>query len=218
MLASLVLRAMIANGQDGYLTTFSSLIEKFTAGWYDADDRQWFHRRIKNTGVLVIDDIGREMKRSVNLPESTFDEVLRHRIAAGKPTIVTTNCTLDQLHTGYGGNVMSLLTERSTSYEFTGSDFRGRSKESSRAGARPRHHPTGGGGLVSRLAEYTLILHLTDAQSLETIAAEGLDLDIIPTEELRPGRVVGHRLLLLLGHDLGPESGRPRRDVPQRHR
>lgn len=39
---------------------------------------------------------------------------------------------------------------------------------------------------MSKLAEDTLILHLTDAQSIEALATEGLDLDVIPTPELRP--------------------------------
>lgn len=128
LLATLALKMIAAGGTDCYLTTFAEMISRFTDGWRDPEDKRWFHRRIKNAGVLVIDDIGREAKTSINLPESTFDDVLRHRLASAKPTIVTTNQTLDQLHTGYGGNVMSLLTERSTSYGFKGTDFRPKSK------------------------------------------------------------------------------------------
>lgn len=39
---------------------------------------------------------------------------------------------------------------------------------------------------MSRLAEETLILHLTDAESLEVLASEGLDPEVITTPELRP--------------------------------
>lgn len=124
LLATLTLKTLLAKGLDCYHTTFANLITTFTAGWNSADKRDWFHRRIKNASVLVIDDIGRETKTSINLPESIFDDVLRHRLASARPTVVTTNCTLDQLHTGYGGNVMSLLTERSSSFEFKGADFR----------------------------------------------------------------------------------------------
>lgn len=125
-LATLILRNLISQGHDGYFTTFSEMIDTYTGGWNDAIEKAWFHKRIKNAGVLVLDDIGKEYKTRKNsdLPESTFDEVLRHRVAAGTPTIITTNLSLTDLQQGYGGSVMSLLNECSTTYEFTGEDFR----------------------------------------------------------------------------------------------
>lgn len=130
LLSSLVFKALLAQGHDGYFTTFSEMIETYTAGWYDAEERAWFHRRVKNTAVLVLDDIGREFKAggARTLPESTFDEVLRHRIAAALPTIITTNYDMNKLGEAYGGNVLSLLKERSSTYEFAGQDFRDRAK------------------------------------------------------------------------------------------
>ena len=125
-LSSLLLKTLLAQGHDGYFTTFSEMIDTYTGGWNDKEERAWFHRRIKNAGVLVLDDIGREYQgRAKNgLPESTFDEVLRHRIAASTPTIITTNRDMTEMQQGYGGNVMSLLHERSTTYKFIGEDFR----------------------------------------------------------------------------------------------
>lgn len=126
MLATLVLKQLLAQGYDGYFTTFSEMIDTYTGGWNDPEERAWFHRRIKNAEVLVLDDIGREYqgRTKSGLPESTFDEVLRHRVAAATPTIITTNLDLTKLQEGYGGNVMSLLHERSSTYRFTGEDFR----------------------------------------------------------------------------------------------
>lgn len=125
-LSSLLLKSLLAIGYDGYFTTFSEMIDTYTGGWNDRDDKAWFHKRIKNAGVLVLDDVGKEYqgRAKSGLPESTFDEVLRHRVAASTPTIITTNHDMKSLQEGYGGNVMSLLHERSTTYRFTGADFR----------------------------------------------------------------------------------------------
>lgn len=130
MLESLILKHLLGMGYDGYFTTFSEMIDTYTGGWNSAEEKAWFHRRIKNAEVLAIDDVGREYqgRKSSGLPESTFDEVIRHRVAAATPTIITTNLSLDRLQEGYGGNVMSLLHERSTSYRFTGEDFRDRQR------------------------------------------------------------------------------------------
>lgn len=136
MLAALVLKALLARGYSGYFTTFSEMLDLFTAGWHDRDEKALFYRRVKNAGVLVLDDVGREFKQrrmvagqgmqdyTTATAEAAFDEVLRHRVANSKPTILTTNLDMRQLEEGYGGNTMSLLHERSTTYHFTGGDFR----------------------------------------------------------------------------------------------
>lgn len=131
LLSTLVLKHALGKGYDGYFTTFSEMIDTYTGGWHDAEEKTWFHRRIKNAKVLVLDDVGREYqgRKQSGLPESTFDEVLRHRVAAGTPTIITTNLSLKRVQEGYGGNVMSLLQERSTTYEFTGEDYRRRAQK-----------------------------------------------------------------------------------------
>lgn len=126
LLETLVIKHLLGLGMDAYFTTFSEMIDTYTGGWHDAEEKAWFHRRIKNAQVLGMDDVGREYqgRKQSGLPESTFDEVLRHRVAASTPTIITTNMDMTRLQEGYGGNVMSLLHERSTTYRFTGADFR----------------------------------------------------------------------------------------------
>lgn len=125
-LSTLLLKALLTQGMDCYFTTFSEMIDTYTGGWNDRDEKAWFHKRIKNAGVLVLDDVGKEYqgRAKTGLPESTFDEVLRHRVAASTPTIITTNHDMTSLQKGYGGNVMSLLHERSTTYKFVGDDYR----------------------------------------------------------------------------------------------
>ena len=129
-LLTLVGKNLMARGFDFYFTTFSEMIDTYTGGWNDKDEKAWFHKRIKNVGVLVMDDVGREYqgRAKSGLPESTFDEVLRHRVAASKPTFISSNKDMTQMQEGYGGNVMSLLHERSTTYRFTGEDFRGQAR------------------------------------------------------------------------------------------
>lgn len=136
LVAAQVLKNLLLRGYSGYYTTFASLIGSFTSGWKDDEDRDWFVKSIRNTQVLVVDDIGREHRQRISdqsggtkqvptaLAESAIDEVLRHRVASSMPTIITTNFTEAELYAGYGGNVMSLMSERSKIVEFQGQDFR----------------------------------------------------------------------------------------------
>lgn len=136
MLTLLALKHLLVEGHDGYFTTFSSMLSTLMAGWGDDDERIWFTKRIKNAGVLVIDDIGREhhkknhvkgeglVRSTTPVAESAIDEVFRHRLANGLPTFVTTNLDLDELGVGYGANLVSLVQEASAVHRCLGNDYR----------------------------------------------------------------------------------------------
>lgn len=125
LLATLLLKGLIGRGFDGYFTTFSEMIDTYTGGWYSQETKKVFHRRILNARVLVLDDVGKEWKgKNLELTEATFDTVIRHRVNCGLPTIVTTNLSVDELGRGYGGSVLSLLSEVCTEIRMTGESFR----------------------------------------------------------------------------------------------
>lgn len=123
-LATLLLKDLIRAGYDGYFTQFNEMVDSYTRGWRDSEEEEWFIRRVVNAEVLVIDDIGKESKGRENVIGSLFDRVIRSRSAALKPTIITTNYTQEEVQTGYGGSVMSLLGGSSDFTEVTGGDFR----------------------------------------------------------------------------------------------
>lgn len=126
LLAQLVLKELVMGGYSCFFTTLSDMIDMFTAGWRSDTERTWYQKKIRQTRVLVLDDVGREFSSKSELPESTFDSVLRGRAREGKSTILTMNLSLDELGQGYGGAVFSLLQENSVVHEFDreGEDFR----------------------------------------------------------------------------------------------
>lgn len=131
LLMTLLLKELVKLGYSCYSTTFASMIEMFTAGWRSPEDQRHFQRKIMQSEVLLLDDLGREMKTKTKLSETTFDDVLRTRVQGGRPTLITTNMDPAQLSTGYGGAILSLLSEVCIRYEMKGSDFRPRSSERS---------------------------------------------------------------------------------------
>jgi len=129
MAANLMLKELIKRGYTAFATTFAGTIEMFTAGWRSIEEKQYFQEKFMYSQVLLLDDLGRELRTGHNLPQSTFDMILRTRVAEGRPTILTTNCSLAELETGYGAQVLSLLQEQSVSYQFSGTDFRPRANK-----------------------------------------------------------------------------------------
>ncbi len=124
MSLTLLLKDLLKDGYSVYATTFTSMIEMFTAGWKSADEQAFFQKRVKHSQILLLDDVGKEMRTKTNLAESTFDDVLRSRVQEGRPTFITSNMTVDELGTGYGAAIFSLLKETSILHEFDGEDYR----------------------------------------------------------------------------------------------
>lgn len=141
MISMLIAKEAIAKGVDCHFNTFSEMISRFTSGWYDNEAKQWYHQKVKNTTLLVIDELGKEYRPnkvtkegeqvSDSIAAFLLDEVLRHRLAQALPTIITSNHSLEEIGQRYGknGSIDSLLTERSISYCFQGADFRVRANE-----------------------------------------------------------------------------------------
>jgi DNA replication protein DnaC len=124
MAMNLLMKDLLRLGHRVYATTFASMISMFTAGWNSNEDKQLFERRIRMSEILLLDDLGKEMKTKTNLGEWTFDHVLRSRVQHGRPTFITTNMNGSEIQEGYGAATMSLLLETSIAYEVQGSDFR----------------------------------------------------------------------------------------------
>lgn len=124
MLANLVLKELVKRGYKCNATTFSSTVEAFTAGWNSQEEKQRFAERFMYSEVLLLDDMGKEFRRQNGLHQTTFDHILRTRVQAGRPTLLTTNMTPQEVKTGYGAAVLSLLVEQSIEILLPGEDFR----------------------------------------------------------------------------------------------
>lgn len=107
-----------------YLTTFSEMITMYTSGWYDTIKRESFTKKIKLTDFLVIDDLGKEFASKSNLNIAALDEVLRFRMSDNRPTIITTNRSLQEIENDYGEGILSLIVGDCIPCKIEGVDFR----------------------------------------------------------------------------------------------
>jgi DNA replication protein DnaC len=121
LMSTLILKSLLAQGHGGYFARFTEAIDLFMSGWRDPVEKREFHRRIKNSAVLVLDDVGREKRGRHETSAETVEEVLRHRVARAKPTIITTNKSADVLSGDYG--IATFLSGYSTVVEFKNDPF-----------------------------------------------------------------------------------------------
>lgn len=124
MYAALLLKFLLKCGHSCYFTTFQDLLEIFTAGWGSEEKKQWYQQRVRQVGVLVVDDIGKENTGRSTMVEALVHDLFNARVANALPTIITTNMDLDHLGTRYTEQIVSLLSESCEDYRFSGEDFR----------------------------------------------------------------------------------------------
>jgi DNA replication protein DnaC len=127
LLGTLLFKKLLSARIDGYFVIWTEMLDYYADGWRDSGARRWFDRRVRNAGVLVIDDVGREASSEAanEMAGRALEGVLRQRVYHNLPTIITTNLTPGQLGARYSENIDSLLDETFTEVEVsTTSDWR----------------------------------------------------------------------------------------------
>ena len=123
-LAVAVLRENLKRGRGGYFVPMCSLVDMLRSKWdRDATEAAAFDQRLRNTSLLVLDDMGAEgVEKDWVL--NKIQSIITDRYNAMKSTIITTNLTKDELTDTYAGRIIDRLKETTISIEFKGQSFR----------------------------------------------------------------------------------------------
>ena len=123
MLATLIAKHAIFQGYRTHFVTFRELVDSYQQSWKSDESRFLLYR---STRVLVIDELKTE--GGADFLKDMLESVVRHRVAANLPTIITTNLDPEQLK-HFGDGVMSLWDECNTFVEVAGAHFRKKKTE-----------------------------------------------------------------------------------------
>lgn len=121
--AACIANELVSRGVPVLMTTFPAIIQ--TAQDLEADERLTYFRSLNRYDLLVVDDLGVERKTDFGY-EIVFS-VIDQRYIAGKPLIVTTNLTRQELdHPGDPrySRVYDRILEMSVPVEFSGESIR----------------------------------------------------------------------------------------------
>ena len=113
-LAVCVLKYYMEQGGKGLFIPMCSLMDSlYTMKARNVEEWSRFEMRIRNTGLLVIDDLGGE-DTGAPWVASKVNSIITERYNRKKPIIITTNLTQQELEGTYPGRLLDRL--RSTSY------------------------------------------------------------------------------------------------------
>jgi DNA replication protein DnaC len=87
-------------------------------------ERGLFFQDMKYADLMVLDNLGIEHAAESGWERTQLELVLRERVYAGKPTIITSNIDSGELEGRYGGAVASLVAAYFHEVEVSGDDYR----------------------------------------------------------------------------------------------
>ena len=120
-------KLLLEEGHSAKVISLSSLIAKFTAGWYDATEKRELQDILKKVEFLGIEEIGKEFRsKNSDLGTVVFDNILRYRVQMQKPTWFTSNVNPKNLTANYTEDITSMLKECCYPLQVLGSDKRDR--------------------------------------------------------------------------------------------
>lgn len=119
-------KALIDSGYSCKVISFSTLITKFTAEWYNTEEGADFRRALREAKVFGIEDLGKEFRsaNSENLGIAALSYVLKFRIQMGKPVWMTSDFEPAVISERYGEDIASMLLEACLPVKVAGSDYR----------------------------------------------------------------------------------------------
>lgn len=122
-LAVAVLQEHIDSGGSGLFITMSSLLDSiFTLKARKLDEWAKFEQRLRETPLLVLDDLGAEYTEGWVLTK--VDSIIAERYNRCLPVVVTTNLSVSQLHGLYAERVIDRLRSTLKVVNFIGQSLR----------------------------------------------------------------------------------------------
>jgi DNA replication protein DnaC len=122
---NLLMKDLLAMKYSVRIYSLSTLITKFTAGWYDANEKKAFQALLQSVDFLGIEEIGKEFKAGANeLGVMVLDHVIRYRLQMLLPVFATSNTSPKEIKSVYTEDLASMLREACMPLNIQGVDMR----------------------------------------------------------------------------------------------
>lgn len=121
-LSSCIAKRVLESGKSVIFNSCINIIEPIENEHFGRAENKGCLSDVINCDLLIIDDLGSEF--SSPFAETAFYNIVNSRINKEKPTVISTNCTPEQLRNLYGARVYSRLKGEYQWFTFVGEDIR----------------------------------------------------------------------------------------------
>lgn len=120
-LAAAIANLLVERGIQTRFGTFQSHLDEIKKE-FDQSGQKHYLDDIKGTPMLIVDDLGKEMK--TDWTQSILYDIVNYRYEHILPMVITTNLSADDIANHVGGAVWSRLQEMCDSVVMQGEDYR----------------------------------------------------------------------------------------------
>lgn len=120
-LAICIMRRAIENQIPAYFLPMASLVDTLFM-LRDNNERWKFQKKVRETTVLILDDLGAESRQE--FIASAIDSIITERNNRGLPTFITTNLTNEELVAKYSKRTLDRIKEQCVVLNFVGGSLR----------------------------------------------------------------------------------------------
>ena len=122
-LSNCIAKELINQSNSVVYLSSHQLFDTLTKGKFDRDEQsEKISKHLFNCDLLIIDDLGTELVNSLTVSQLFL--CLNERLLNQKPTIISTNLSLDALVEIYSERIFSRITSSYTMLKLTGDDIR----------------------------------------------------------------------------------------------
>lgn len=123
-LAACIAREVANNGYSVVYDTAINVLDSFEQVKFgnDAEQAEEYTQQVLNCDLLILDDLGTEMKTQFTV--SALYNIINTRLMKNKKTLLTTNLTLNEMKDRYSPQIMSRIEGEYTTLFFFGDDIR----------------------------------------------------------------------------------------------
>lgn len=118
----MMLKDLVCMGYKCYFVTADDMFAMKTDGWRDDEEKERYNEKVRNSQILVIDDIGKEFTN--RLTKQSFESLIRYRVQNSLTTLISSNLPEKQLAAEHGTSFRSLIKGSFLIAEAKGDDFR----------------------------------------------------------------------------------------------
>ena len=119
-LAVSILRKHLDAGGSGMMVAMATLLDNlYTMTAMNREECVRYEHRLYNTQLLLIDDLGAENNNPAWI-KAKIDSIISYRYDHMKPTIITTNCSQQELADTYGGRIFDRVKSNAYCLVFEG--------------------------------------------------------------------------------------------------
>lgn len=124
-LAALVAKQMRRAGLTAYFTRTDSLQEDMIEG-RRYNEETTVRERVREVDLLVLDDFGKEHKARSGFTENWIESLLRDRVQALRPTVLTTNLAPEQIKGVFSLDLANVMKEAFLTVQVPGEEGGGK--------------------------------------------------------------------------------------------